>query len=87
MLSAFSLRKVLLIFVLVGCAFVGGKAEQKVSAPLPQGAAVAIEEADVAIIQRLLGKGETKRSAPRVWSSRREIRWNARWESAPRFVV
>lgn len=52
------------------------------------GRSVAIEDADTLRVERLFSNGGGAAvSAPKIWSSRLEIRWQARWEAAPRYAV
>lgn len=52
------------------------------------GTKVTLEDSDLARVERQFSQRPTNSGpAPRVWSSRLEIRWNARWESAPRYAV
>jgi hypothetical protein len=47
-----------------------------------------VQDDDVAQVQQMLSKRrEWTRPAPRVWSSRHDVRWSARWQAAPRYAV
>lgn len=49
---------------------------------------LAVEDSEVVRIEHLFSHGPTwSRPAPLTWSSRLEVRWNARWENSPRYAV
>ncbi len=50
---------------------------------------VADYDAEMARVERQFSNGgpTSTKPAPTVWSSRLEIRWNARWQAAPHFAV
>ena len=52
------------------------------------GVSVVVQDDESARIQQMFSHQPTySRPAPRTWSSRLEIRWSARWQSAPRYAV
>jgi|GEM_PF-3199871 len=49
---------------------------------------LAVEDSEAVRIERLFSNGPTwSRPAPLTWSSRLEVRYNARWQSSPRYAV
>lgn len=53
-----------------------------------RGAELALVDEDVARVQQLLShQPNWSRPAPRVWSSRLDVRWSARWQSAPKYAA
>lgn len=57
-------------------------------AALSEGLRVVLQDDESARVRQAITQQPTfSRPAPRVWSSRLEIRWTARWESAPRYAV
>ncbi|HEY9154120.1 MAG TPA: hypothetical protein VIM69_03250 [Opitutaceae bacterium] len=58
------------------------------AAPATQGLTVALEEqSEVAHVERLFSGAHWTHPAPTTWSSRLDVRWNARWETAPQYAV
>ncbi|PTY06861.1 hypothetical protein DB347_09650 [Opitutaceae bacterium EW11] len=60
--------------------------------PRPAGcewAASLDQDAEVLRVERTFSQGGNAEGpvAPKTWSSRLEIRWQARWQGAPRFLV
>lgn len=63
---------------------------ESVVAPAGMNVAVGFDrDAEMLRLERLFSQGSQDSGlvAPRVWSSRLEIRWTARWEAEPRFAV
>jgi len=53
-----------------------------------QGSAVAVEEqSEVVHVEKLFSGAHWTHPAPTTWSSRLDVRWNARWENAPQYAV
>lgn len=70
----------------VACFAISGSA--KPSAPASGATVVLDEDAEVTRIERLFSnEALSSRAAPRTWSSRFDVRWNARWQAAPKYVV
>lgn len=48
----------------------------------------AVVDEEAAQVHRSLSNAPTwSRPAPRIWSSRPDVRWSARWQSAPKYAV
>ncbi len=45
------------------------------------------EQSEVAHVEKLFSGGHWTHPAPTTWSSRLDVRWNARWENAPQYAV
>ena len=45
------------------------------------------ESSEVAHVEKLFSGARWTHPAPTTWSSRLEVRWNARWENAPQYAV
>jgi hypothetical protein len=53
-----------------------------------QGTTVAMEEqSEVAHVEKLFSGAHWTHPAPTTWSSRLDIRWDARWETSPQYAV
>jgi hypothetical protein len=78
-----------LLAVMAFAAGTGHRADLNTSAAAPAAAAeLALDVSEVSRIERLFSSGSHwTRPAPAVWSSRFEVRWNARWANSPRFAV
>jgi hypothetical protein len=47
-----------------------------------------LQDSDTETVRRAFSAAPTDiRPAPVIWSSRLEVRWTARWQGNPRFVV
>jgi hypothetical protein len=45
------------------------------------------EQSEVAHVEKLFSGAHWTHPAPTTWSSRLDVRWNARWETAPQYAV
>lgn len=74
-----------LLAVMAFAAGTGHRADLNTSAAAAE---LALDVSEVSRIERLFSSGSHwTRPAPAVWSSRFEVRWNARWENSPQFAV
>ncbi|HEU5078656.1 MAG TPA: hypothetical protein VFT72_05560 [Opitutaceae bacterium] len=58
------------------------------STPVPSEKLLVEDVSEAARIERLFSSGPNwTRPAPAVWSSRFQVRWNARWQNSPKYAV
>jgi hypothetical protein len=72
------------LFSVVALVVQGGRAAAESQVP----AALAVDDAMTQSVERQFSPTTAApRSAPVIWSSRLQVRWNARWQDAPKYVV
>lgn len=83
-----SLLLAVILFAVVGAATSAQESIQGQTTVIVSGAALAVQDDESDRIQQMFSHQPVySRPAPRTWSSRLEIRWSARWQSAPRYAV
>jgi hypothetical protein len=84
------MRRLSLLTLLTAFCFVGlsGGISSQAAQIQRDATAMVLQDAEVQRVEQLFSHQPTySRPAPRLWSSRLEVRWNARWEDAPRYAV
>ncbi len=74
----------------LGCLLAGAVASDSLGAmqQIEGKGVLAEQDAETARVERFFSAGARQSGpAPKTWSSRPKVRWHARWQNSPRYVV